>query len=93
MKARKLGFVQRMIRLIGAGQMRHQQLGACVQQIGGHGLPFHLVHAQPVHAGVQLHAKGMAGQRFQMARHLIQAVEHWCQVKIGDHVGVARHVA
>ena len=67
-KGRQLHLVHRMVRLVGARQMRHQKLGACIQHEGRCRLPFRLFHAKAVHAGVQLYAKGMAGQRFQICR-------------------------
>ena len=81
-----------MIGFIGAGQMRHQQFGACLQHEGGDCLPFGFFHAKPVHAGIKLHAKGMAGQRFQMPGDLLDRVQHRRQVKIVDHVGITRHM-
>ncbi len=48
---------------------------------------------EPVHAGVELDAEGMTGQRFEMARDLVDRVQHRREVEIVDHLGVARHVA
>ena len=63
-----------MMRVIGTGQMRHQDIRPRFQHKGGRSLPFCRFHAKAVHARIQLHAKGMAGQGFQMAGDLFDRI-------------------
>jgi hypothetical protein len=49
-----------MMRVIGAGQMRHQNVRPRFQHKGGRSLPFCRFHAKPVHARVDLDTAGTA---------------------------------
>ena len=81
-----------MLGRVGAGQMRHHEARLGAQNDRRDGFPFARFHAEPVHACVELHAKGRAGQGLEMPGDLFERVEHRDQAKIADHVRIARHM-
>ena len=81
-----------MCRIIGAGQMAHHQHRVLGQGDVTQRGPFGRLHAQPIHAGVELNAEGRAGQGLDVAQHLVDVVDHRHQRQIVDHVGIARHM-
>ena len=73
--------------------MRHDQNRPLRQSDVAHGGPFGRLHAEAVHAGVKLDAEGMIGQAFEVAQKLFERVDHRNEAKIGNRIGVARHMA
>ena len=72
--------------------MAHDQLWALLQRDLADGAPFFGLHAQPVHAGIQLNAKRARGQRFHMAGHLFDGIEQRDQAKVANDIRIARHM-
>ena len=81
-----------MIRLIGTGQMAHDQGRGLRHHDRCYGRPFRPLHPQTVHARVELDAKGLTWERFKLACQLVERVDHRDQIKLKDRVGVARHM-
>ncbi len=88
----KLRQVQRMVGIVGTGEVADQHLGARLDDDRRHDLPFLLLDAEAVHPRVELHAEGMAGKRFEMPGDLVEAVEHRRQVEVTDQRRVALHM-
>ncbi|OIQ63911.1 hypothetical protein GALL_545420 [mine drainage metagenome] len=86
---RKLLRVHRIAGLIRAGKMAHQQFGSGGEDVFSDGGPLIRLHPEAIHPGIQLDAERVAGQRFEVARDLIDRVQHRRQVKVVDHIGVA----
>ena len=71
----KLARVHRVIRLVRAGQMRHDQLGTGGQDLGFQAGPFTGLESQPVHAGIELDREGLPGPGGAVAEILLGAVQ------------------
>ena len=81
-----------MVRLIGAGQMRHHQHGLLRKGDVAQGGPLGGLHPQPVHPAVKLDAEGMTRQGFHVGQQLVDRVDHRGKVSLPDHVGVTGHM-
>jgi hypothetical protein len=75
-----------VVRLIGAGEVAHDERERPGLGPGARSGPVGGLHPQPVHAAVELDAIGRLGQGRAVAGELLGAVEHGRQARVADRV-------
>jgi len=88
----QLGCVLRMLRVIRAGQMRHDQFQRPAFQPRTNSRPIRRFQPKAVHARIKLDAIGMTGQGIPVSRGLFGAVQKRDQVMIPQQRGIACHM-
>ena len=77
MEFAQLHSVDRIVRLIRASKMAHDQARRVFWKPFRYATEFIVLHAEPVHSGVQLDPVGMPAERAFMSRDLARRVQQW----------------